>query len=186
MSTGMKHGLERGPIASSADRLFVADWKDSLLKVYVEDLDSWAVVAKLPARISRLVGRSGELFGLSGKVKIDPYHHRVISDAPAEVWRLKLPPTNLPPMKTATMPKSSSSSSSLSSSSSSSSSSLSSSWSDNDDDGDGDDGDDDDGGDPLLAADCHWECLWWDPKQMVKTGGLAWAPCIAHCTLFED
>ena len=161
MSHGMKRGLERGPIASCGRDLFVADWKDSVLKVYVQERDSWFVVTKLPARISRLVGHSGYLYGLTGKVKVDPYNHQIISDAPAEVWRLRLRESN-------TVTNSTMHHKLLETSSSSSN--------DEDDLLSG----------KLYCGDCKWECLWWDPKQMVKTGGLAWVPCIAHCTLFED
>ncbi|GLJ29339.1 hypothetical protein SUGI_0578600 [Cryptomeria japonica] len=66
------------------------DWKDSLLKMYVIENDSWEIVAGLPAKISRLVGHRDKLYGLTGKIKIDPYNHLVISDSPDGVWQLDL------------------------------------------------------------------------------------------------
>ncbi|KAI5078033.1 hypothetical protein GOP47_0007857 [Adiantum capillus-veneris] len=142
MRPGMRKGLERGPITSCDSFLFVADWKDSLLKVYDFKAESWIVVTKLPARISRLVGHSLQLYALTGKIKVDPFNHHVISDVPAEVWRLDV--HNVMKMF------------------------------------------DDKGIDERLSRESEWECIWRDSKQMVKTGALAWVPCIAHCMAFED
>ncbi|KAH9299948.1 hypothetical protein KI387_011531, partial [Taxus chinensis] len=90
MNPGLRRGLARGPIASANSQLFVADWKDSLLKMYVIENDSWEVIAGLPAKISRLVGHRDKLYGLTGKIKVDPYNHLVISDSPDGVWQLDL------------------------------------------------------------------------------------------------
>ncbi|MCO5591150.1 hypothetical protein L7F22_045131 [Adiantum nelumboides] len=142
MHPSMRKGLERGPITSCDSCLFVADWKDSLLKVYDFKAESWVVVTKLPARISRLVGHSLQLYALTGKIKVDPFNHHVISDAPAEVWRLDV--RNVMKMF------------------------------------------DNKGVHERLSRESEWACIWRDSKQMVKTGALAWVPCIAHCMVFED
>lgn len=162
MSPGMRKGLERGPIASCGSHLFVADWKDSLLKVYDFKADLWSVVTKLPARISRLVGHSTQLYALTGKIKVDPYNHHVISDAPAEVWRLDWGSL----MKKLSRLHAGEIGSGLCLNSCKVS--------------------DGEGVNEKLGRECEWDCVWRDPKQMAKTGGLAWVPCIAHCTVFED
>lgn len=90
MNPGLRRGLARGPIASANSQLFVADWKDCLLKMYAIENDSWEIIAGLPAKISRLVGHRDKLYGLTGKIKVDPYNHHVISDSPDGVWQLDL------------------------------------------------------------------------------------------------
>lgn len=159
MSPGMRKGVERGPIASCGSSLFVADWKDSLLKVYNFKAGIWSVVTKLPARISRLVGHAMQLYALTGKIKVDPYNHHVISDAPAEVWRLDLHSFM---KKQARLDEGE----------------VGYGGSCNESDGEG--------ACANFSREFEWECIWRDPKQMAKTGGLAWVPCIAHCTVFED
>eukprot|EP00250_Pteridium_aquilinum_P007647 c17318_g1_i1 orf=225-2717(-) len=162
MRPGMRKGLERGPIASCESMLFVADWKDSLLKVYDFKADVWSVVMKLPARISRLVGHSTHLYALTGKIKVDPYNHHVISDAPAEVWRLDVGSI----MKFSRLHEGEVGGYG--------SCFITRDYSDSE------------GVHKKLSRECEWKSVWRDPKQMVKTGGLAWVPSIAHCTLFED
>eukprot|EP00249_Psilotum_nudum_P023239 c28797_g1_i1 orf=466-3183(+) len=208
VSLGMRTGLARGPIASADSVLFVADWKDSQLKMYDAEWDSWEVVTRLPARISRLVGHGKKLYGLTGKIKVDPFNHHVISDAPAEVWMLDLgrsgdawkkrtkngtfrgcellaydsydedftfSSTRIAGQRDDTLGIGMTSVLSQEEAVTPVGASLlcgSSSGGTR--------------GCLAIGADAVWECLWRDPKQMVKTGGLAWVPCIAHCTLFQD
>lgn len=191
MTSGMRRGLERGPIASSNANLFVADWKDSLLKMYDPEQDSWSVIAELPARISRLVGHCDRLYGLTGKIKVDPFNHHVISDAPAEVWRLDLTRgivnrcrktvvSDLAQSELQGWKRSLQADRQLMPLQRERGSGLLTEFMNESDNGVFEN--------PLMhtRGDYEWECVWRDPKQMVKTGGLAWVPCIAHCTLFED
>ncbi|KAH7429316.1 hypothetical protein KP509_09G041500 [Ceratopteris richardii] len=157
MSPGMRKGLERGPLASCGSFLFVADWKDSMLKMYDCCTDSWAELTSLPARISRLVGHALQLYAVTGKIKVDSYNHHVISDAPAEVWMLDLSKI----MKSL-----------LEQQAEVASDKLRVCYHD--------------GIPPSFCRESEWICLWRDSKQMAKTGSLAWVPCIAHCMIFED
>ncbi|XP_024530610.1 F-box/kelch-repeat protein At1g67480-like [Selaginella moellendorffii] len=86
----LKAGLTRGPVASSGAAIFVADWKDLQLKAFNPELESWDVAGQLPARLSRLVGHGAQLYGFTGKIKVDSVNHRVISGAPTEVWKLDI------------------------------------------------------------------------------------------------
>ena len=90
MNPGLRRGLARGPIASANSQLFVADWTDCLLKMYVIENESWEIVDGIPAKISRLVGHTDKLYNLTGKIKLDPYNHHVISNSPDGVWQLDL------------------------------------------------------------------------------------------------
>jgi hypothetical protein len=75
MNPSLRRGLAQGLIASANSQLFVVDWKNCLLKMYVIENDSWEIVVGLPAKISRLVGHRDKLYGLTCKIKVDPYNH---------------------------------------------------------------------------------------------------------------
>ncbi|KAJ7519895.1 hypothetical protein O6H91_20G059700 [Diphasiastrum complanatum] len=160
MMPGLKSGLARGPAASASSCVFVADWKDSLLKRYIFELDCWEVVGDLPARFSRLVGHLETLYGFTGKIKVDPYSHRLISDSPAEVWK-----TNMS-LISDRVNESCSSTPSIEMLGLENQNSC------------------------LETARClhssKWVCVWREPKQTTKIGGFTWVPCSAHFALLQD
>ena len=65
-------------------------WKDCFFKMYVIEIASWEIVARLPTKLRWLVGLRDKLYGLAWKIKVDPYNRHRIYDSLDEVWLLVL------------------------------------------------------------------------------------------------